>query len=372
MLTIGVLVNPVAGIGGAVGLKGSDGRAVQATARARGGVSSAVVRMRAALEVLESVAGECRFKTWGGEMGEASMPAWAIASVLGRSAAPTSAADTRAAARALLDDGVDVLLFAGGDGTARDILDAVDQRIVALGVPAGVKMHSGVFAMTPSDAAAVLLRLVRGELVAVEPSEVRDIDEAALRAGRVSAKHYGYLRVPRLGGYVQHVKSGGREDERLVHLEIAQHVVELLADIDAPVLLGPGTTVAAVKDALGIDATLLGFDVVQGGRLIAKDADSLTLERLAEARSVVVLSFTGGQGFLLGRGNQQLSIELLRRLGKGQLRVVGTRTKLASLGGEPLHVDTGDPELDASFDGVIPIVAGYQDELLYRVGRETP
>jgi len=369
VLTIGVLVNPVAGIGGAAGLKGSDGAAVQAAARAKGAISMAVTRMRSALDALEPVARDCRFKTWAGDMGLASLPTWAVATVLGEAMPPTSAIDTRTAACALVDDGIDILLFAGGDGTARDILDAIGERVAVLGVPAGVKMHSGVFAMTPTDAAEILLRVVRGELVAVEPCEVRDIDEAALRAGRVSTRHYGYLRVPRLGGYVQHVKSGGREDERLVHLEIAQHMIEELADVDAPVLLGPGTTLAAIKETMAIDGTLLGFDVVHGGRLIAKDADAETLDRLADDQSVVVLSFTGHQGFLLGRGNQQLSAALLRRLGKAHLRVVGTRTKLASLAGEPLHVDTGDAALDASFDGVIAIVAGYHDELLYRVGR---
>jgi predicted polyphosphate/ATP-dependent NAD kinase len=369
VLTVGVVINPVAGIGGPAGLKGSDGTLTQARALAAGVAPAAVARMRAALAPLAPVRSALRFKTWAAEMGAAAFDRdWQI-SVLGAATTPTSASDTRTAVATLVADGIDILLFAGGDGTARDVLDALGDRVPVLGVPAGVKMQSGVFAVTPADAGAILLRLIRGEWVAEMSAEVRDIDEAALREGRVSSRHYGYLRVPQVGGYVQHVKSGGREDELLVHVEIARFLAEQLVSESAIVVLGPGTTVAALKSELGIDGTLLGFDVLHAGRLLARDADARQLEALVDADTIVVVSFTGGQGFLFGRGNQQLSPTVLRRIARGNLRIVATRTKIAALDGAPLLVDTGDVSLDESYFGVVPVIVGYDDVLLYRIAR---
>jgi len=370
MLRLGIVVNPVAGIGGPAAQKGSDGVAAQAAATALGITPHSGDRMCAALRVLTPRASGIEILTWGGAMG--AMPLAGLpftVRVLGEPAVPSTSADTRRAAKVLLDAGIDLLLFAGGDGTARDVFDAVGVRIPVLGVPAGVKMHSGVFALTPPDAGEVVLRLLEGRLVSIEECEVRDIDEEALRQGRVSARHYGYLRTPRAGEYVQHVKSGGREDESLVKIDIGQYVAEQVIEWPGHVALGPGSTVAAVKTALGIDGTLLGFDVVRGRRLVARDTTAVDLEQLLDAASVVVLSFIAGQGALIGRGNQQLTPAVLRRVSRDRIWIVASRTKLASLAGRPLWVDTGEPELDRSFAGTWEIIAGYDDRLLYRIGR---
>ncbi len=369
MFNLGVLINPVAGVGGPAALKGSDGAAIQAAALAAGVVPLAVARMRTALSVLAPVVDVIRFKAWGGDMGAAALPSGVDATILGEPHSPSSAADTRAAATSLAASGIDVLLFAGGDGTARDIMDALGTRVPVLGVPAGVKMHSAVFAITPLDAGEVIIRLARGQLVALAEAEVRDIDEAQLRAGRIDSRHYGYLSVPQLGGYVQHTKQGGREDERLVHQDIASFLVEELAACTDTVVLGPGTTVAAIKAELGVEPTPLGFDVIRGGAVLARDADSRVLDSLIDEHTLIVLGITGNQGFLLGRGNQQLSREALGRIEKRNLRIVATRTKLESLHGAPIRVDTGDAGLDSRFYGVVPIIAGYDDILLHRVGR---
>lgn len=369
MLTVGVVVNPVAGIGGPAALKGSDGVAIQAAALAAGAVALALARMRITIEALRPYLDEVRFKTWGGAMGADAFDTDFDVSILGEPANPSSSADTRAAVAALAASGIDVLLFAGGDGTARDIMDVLGSRVPVLGVPAGVKMQSGVFAITPADAAEVLIRLARGQMVALVDAEVRDIDEAALRRGRVDGRHYGYLRVPQAGGFVQHMKSSGREDEALVHLDIARYVADQIRALPGTVVLGPGSTVAAIKSELGIEPTLLGFDVVKGASLIASDADARTLEQLVDESTIVVLSFTGGQGFLIGRGNQQLSPAVLQRLPRDNLWIVATRTKLDALGGEPLRVDTSDAGLDTRFFGVYPIIVGDDDVLLHRVGR---
>lgn len=369
-LRLGVLVNPVAGLGGPAALKGSDGREIQAAARALGAVPQASARMRAALEALLPLRDALCVLTWGGEMGESALTGLPFdVHIVGQSPPPTAPSDTRRAVEALLADGIDLLLFAGGDGTARDVADAAAGRAPILGVPAGVKMYSSVFALTPVDAAEVVARLVRGELVAIEEAELRDVDEDAVRAGRVAARHYGYVRCPRVGGYVQHVKSGGREDESLVKVEIAQYVAELLRSRGGTAILGPGSTVAAIKRALGIEPTLLGFDVVSRGVCVSRDATAWDLERLAGPDAVLVLGFGAGQGILIGRGNQQLSAALLRRLSRDRIWIVASRTKLASLAGAPLAVDTGDVDLDRALAGVVEIIAGYDDRLLYRIGR---
>jgi predicted polyphosphate/ATP-dependent NAD kinase len=174
------------------------------------------------------------------------------------------------------------------------------------------------------------------------------------------------MTVPEPGGYLQHTKERGVESEPLAVNEIAAEMVERLADVPVPVVLGPGSTLAEIKRSLGFEGSLLGFDVWQAGRVLARDVDARWLEReLGDA--LVVLSFTRGQGFLIGRGNQQLSPAFLRRIGRRSLLVAGTRTKLKSLEGRPLLIDTDDPGLDRDWSGLVEVITGYEDKLLYRL-----
>ncbi len=368
-LRIGLIVNPVAGVGGPAALKGSDGADTQRTALQRGSVPRAGERARAAFAPLCTRAAQISVVTWGGAMGADVVDNLGFdVEVLGSAVgSQTTAEDTRVAARAIMGR-VDVLAFAGGDGTARDLAEVLPLGLPVIGIPAGVKMHSGVFAVTPQDAADVIVRLLDGGLVAADIAEVRDIDEGALRDGRVASRYYGEMSVPRIGGYLQHVKSAGREVEELVLAEIAEAVAEHIADHHGAVLLGPGSTLAAVKHRLGIAGTLLGFDVLLDHRLVLADADASQLARYVDADTIVVLSFTRGQGFLIGRGNQQLTPSLLRRLTLANIWVVGSRTKLLSLDGRPLLVDSGAADVDARLLGIVKIISGYEDALFYRVG----
>ena len=371
MLTFGLLVNPVAGLGGSAGLKGSDGIEVQAQARARGGQARGLDRAGRALTAAGEAARQVHWLTWGGAMGADALHAAGLpAHVLGEPDEPSSAADTRLAARALVQAGADLIVFCGGDGTARDLFDVVGRAVPVLGVPAGVKMHSGVFATTPESAGRIIAALVEGGLVRAAAAEVRDLDEAAARQGLVQARFYGELTVPEAGGFLQHTKEGGRESEPLALEEIVAEVAQRIEENPGIYVLGPGGSLFAIKSALGMEATLLGVDVLDGGRQVGRDVDAPWLERYLGDTSrpvTLVLSFTRQQGFLLGRGNQQFSPAVLRRIGPEHLWVVGTRTKLLSLEGRPLLLDTDDPVLDREWGGLAEIITGYQDSLFYRM-----
>lgn len=368
LFRLGFIVNPLAGLGGTVALKGSDG--VAALALARGAQPQAGVRARAVLEALLPWRDRLRVLAAGGAMGaDIARELGFEVEVVHEPATPTSAADTEAAAAALAADRVDLLLFAGGDGTARDICGQVGLALPVLGLPAGVKMHSGVFAVTPRAAAEVVRLMLEGGLVLVDTAEVRDIDEQALREGRVAARWYGEMKVPAEGRYLQQVKCNGREVEALVLQEIAAEVTEQMASAPGVIwLLGPGTTTAAIMEALGLPNTLLGVDAVRDGQLVAADADAATLERLAAAGECrLVLTATGGQGMLLGRGNQQLTPAVLRAVGRPGLRVVATHEKLTALQGRPLLMDLPDEALARDFEGFVEVVTGYRSHMLYRL-----
>ena len=317
MLHVGLLVNPLAGLGGSVALKGSDGVATQALVL--GAQAQALPRSRRALRSVEGMQDQIRWSTWGRAMG-----AHALAGIVTRFrilgytpdaiTGATTATDTQQAAAALLDAGVDLLLVAGGDGTLRDLLSVVGERVPVLGIPCGVKMHSGVFATTPEQAGALLGRLVAGGLVRATRAEVRDQDEAQLRHGAVATRFYGELLVPALGGFLQQTKEGGKEIEALA---VAEIVAELQEQLTCAAILGPGSTCAAIKQALGMTPTLLGFDVWDGQTQVLQNATAVQLEAWAASLAqapTLVLSFTRGQGFLIGRGNQQLSSTLMQQL----------------------------------------------------------
>ena len=296
----------------------------------------------------------------GGAMG-ADLAGTAITEAV----AESTAADTRAAAIALADAGVDLLLFAGGDGTAVDVLAAVGDRLPVIGIPAGVKMHSAVFGVTPRSAGELAAAFVAGRVRGDAPGEVMDVEESDLRAGLISPRLHGFLRVPIAPGLVQGGKARSAPAEAAAQAAVAAHAAELLDGVTA--LIGPGTTTQAVMAALGLPKSLLGVDVVQGGRLLAADADEEALLGLAGPDAIVIVTPVGGQGFVLGRGNQQISPAVLWAIGVDRLLIVATEAKLAALAGRPLLVDTGDPELDAALAGYRRIVTGYRQETVYRV-----
>lgn len=373
-LRVGLLVNPWAGVGGPAGLRGSDGAGIRGAALARGVAPRAGERALQCLRALQPLGSRIEWLTRAGDMGADALAAAGMPAVVTGCAAavPSSADDTVIAARELLAAGIDLLLFVGGDGTARDVCDAVGTRVPALGIPAGVKMYSGVFAVSPEAAAEIVARLLAGNAVTIEDAEVRDIDEEAFRADRVLSRHYGELRVPGVRGCVQHVKCGGQLADAVAQQEIAAGVVEEL-EPGVLYLVGTGSTTKAVMDALGLPDSLLGIDAVRDGKLLGRDLDACALRELLlrHARVRMVLTATGGQGFVLGRGNQQLAADVVRavldREGRDGILVLATRDKLDELAGRPLLVDTGDAAVDAALAGLQPVVTGYRQRVLYRL-----
>ena len=231
-------------------------------------------------------------------------------------------------------------------------------------------MHSGVFAVSPEAAAELLELMIRGELVDIQPQEVRDIDEAALRQGIVKSRYFGELSVPQNGQFVQQVKQGGQEVEELVLDDIAAELIENL-DPETLYLVGAGTTPKAFMDQLGLPNTLLGVDAVLDEQLLDSDMDAASIEALVENHVgpiQVILSVTGQQGALFGRGNQQFTAKILRRLGRDAIVVVATKTKIRSLQGRSLLMDSNDVQLDRQWQGYIRVITGYRDAILYPLG----
>lgn len=352
-MIIGCIVNPVAGMGGAVGLKGTDGQVAEAISR--GAVPVAPGRA-ARLFSLFRPAGHT-FLTAGGPMGEALMAAAGLtAETVYLPAAETTAEDTRLACRAFLDRGAELILFCGGDGTARDIYAVVGDRVPILGVPSGVKMYSGVFAATPEAAAECVNRL---DDAVFTDAEVMDIDEAAYRENRLAVSLAGIARTPALTGHLPSSKwaTDARHEAR-AQLDIARFIVDIMRE-DTLYLVGAGSTTAAVIAAIGEEGTLLGIDAVYDSEVVARDLSEKEILGLLDRypRVQAVVSPIGAQGFILGRGTQQFSPAVIERIGPDAFIVVATEAKLSRT--PTLYLDTGDPALDREFPDSIQVVCGY-------------
>lgn len=349
-MRVGLIVNPHAGVGGPLAMRGSDGdRAEQALAC--GAKTAANDRAARALAGLAGVAG-VELLAAGGAMGEqAALAAGQLPVVVHPSGARPTAADTAHAARALCAAGVDLLLFAGGDGTAADLIGQTGS-VPVLGVPAGVCMHSAVFATSPAAAAAMLRELATGRPLLPRPAPVID------RAPGGAPVLRGQLPVPQ-GSRRQAAKATGSvAADPGLGMACIQMAHEL-ADC-ALAIVGPGATMLAVKHALTGSGTLMGVDLYSHGRLLAGDAGEATIWQhlLAVPAARLVLGVVGGQGFLIGRGNQQLSPRIVQRVGLARMAVLASADKLAGLASGRLLVDSGDESLDQRLAGEIAVRTG--------------
>lgn len=375
MFRLGLIINPYAGLGGSVGLKGSDGDAIRTEAFARGAEMRAPQRMTRTLQFLQEFRDQIEIFCFAGDMGENAVRALGFATTVIGSAehSPSEASDTCSAAAELMNQAVDLILFAGGDGTARLIADVIGTRQPVLGVPSGVKMHSGVYAISPEAAGEIVKQLLTGQLVNIAERDVKDIDEEAFRNGQVRARFYGTLLVPEDSQFLQQVKNAGTERDELAQLDVAQEMIQQLQP-DTLYLVGPGSTTHLFLQELGLEGSLLGVDILLNNELIAVDVSaSQILTKLDEFTGPVKMIITaiGGQGHILGRGNQQFTPAVLTQIGKENIIIIAARGKILALNGRPLLVDTNDPQLDQSFCGYTRVITGYNETIMYPVGYAT-
>ncbi len=368
---LGFIVNPIAGMGGKVGLKGSDNDEILKKAKELGAQPESPGRAVAALKRMHHIKDYIELLTYPYEMGEdeakeCKFSPTVIGSVTRNS---TTSGDTQNAAAAMLKLKVDLLLFAGGDGTARDIYNVVGDKIPALGIPTGVKIHSAVYATSPQNAgdlAAIYLGR-ESSSIRLRQAEVMDIDEQAFREDRLSARLYGYLKVPYERSLVQNAKAGSASEEEVAIDAIASDVINTMQD-DYLYIIGSGTTLGSIMARLGLKDTLLGIDAVYNGNLVGSDLNEAQLLKLIEGKKTkIIVTVIGGQGYIFGRGNQQISAEIIKKVGKENIIVVATTNKILSLRGNPLLVDTGDEEIDNTLTGYIRVTTGLNNRIMLRV-----
>jgi predicted polyphosphate/ATP-dependent NAD kinase len=374
MFRLGFIVNPIAGIGGSVALKGSDGEGIAAQALLLGAVAKANDRAKLALEILQPYQQQLTVVTVNGAMGEDTAKALGFSVELAYQTKQqvTTATDTENAVKALSTQKIDLLLFAGGDGTARNICHMVGDSMPVLGIPAGCKIHSGVYAITPKSAGRVVELMITNQLVSLTEADVMDIDESLFRQGVVKAKRYGEMQIPSELRYVQAVKSGGKESDELVLQDIAAHVINQMED--QLFVIGSGSTTAFLMEELALNGTLLGVDVVSQQQVIKNDITEPELWALLNSHQQqkhqqpkLVITLIGGQGHIFGRGNQQLSPRIIEFIGKDNIIIIATKSKLTALAARPLIADTGDSKLDRYLTGFMPVITGYNDQVLYPV-----
>jgi len=355
-------------MGGKVGLKGTDGTEILQRARELGAEPEAPKKAIKALEILTPLRDKLRIITCPGDMGEnEAVAAGFVPTVIGDRKDDTGPEDTEQAARHMLNLGVDLLLFAGGDGTARNIYNAIGAKMPALGIPAGVKIHSAVYANHPRSAGEVALKYLQGELETLREAEVMDIDEEAFRQGQVTAELYGYLQVPYERQLVQSLKAGRTEGEEAALDAVADRIIDEM-ELDVLYIIGPGTSTRPIMDKLDLPNTLLGVDLIKNRRLVASDvSEQEILRHLDGQQAKIIVTVIGGQGYIFGRGNQQLSAKVIQKVGKKNIRIIATKNKIVSLRGQPLLVDTGDDEVNAEFNDYMRVVTSYNEEMMYKV-----
>jgi predicted polyphosphate/ATP-dependent NAD kinase len=435
MKKIGLIINPVAGMGGKVGLKGTDGLDIVEKAVKMGARPEAEAKALLALKALLPIKDKIELITCPGPMGEdAALKAGFNPRLLdipalhtvkqvdnkdtlsqedktvtpsqedvtvtpsrgnntvtpsqeenfktpsplrgeGRGGGEvnflcsTLPTHTEAAAKALAAEPVDLLLFAGGDGTARNVHNALgeDTSLTVIGIPAGVKIHSAVYATTPHSAGELARQYLAEGGLPLRQAEVMDIDEDAFREGRLSARLYGYLPVPCSAYLMQHLKVGGATTEASTLEAIAEQVVENM-QAGVAYIIGPGSTISPIMEKLGLKNTLLGVDVVRDGKLLAADVgEKELLEMIRGQETKIIVTVIGGQGYIFGRGNQQISPHVIRQVGRDNIIVVATKEKILALEHGSLLVDSGNEEINNLLRGYIRVITGYREELICKV-----
>lgn len=371
MKKIGLFINPIAGMGGRVGLKGTDGADIVKLARERGAVPESSTKAAKALMKLLPLKDDCVYYVAQGAMGEmAAQDAGLTAEVVLEVDGETTAMDSQRLLKRFRELEVDLILFAGGDGTAKDVAREIGLSIPVIGIPTGVKIHSPVFAMTPESAGSLAYEYILDSDIPLIDREVIDIEEAAFRADEIKTKVYGYLNVPDDKVRLQNLKSPSPQDEAGAQVSAVLQVIDEMED-GFYYIVGSGSTTSHVMEELGLPVTQLGVDIIKDKQLIAKDvSESEILEIIEDKPTKLIVSPMGGQGYLFGRGNQQLSDKVLGLLDKEDILIISTHGKINTLYGRPLWVYTGNAAVDEKLSGYYKVIIGYGKYAIYKV--ETP
>ena len=363
---IGLIVNPIAGMGGSVGLKGTDGD-IYKEAIKMGATPITPIRANELLSNLKNKE-KITLIVAPGKMGADIIKDIGIDfKIIGEIGKETTEEDTKRIAKQMIRENIELLIFCGGDGTARDIYDSIGLEKPVVALPAGVKMFSSVFAINPRAAAEIIDKFIE-ETIETQEKEVLDIDEDLVRKDILQAKLYGYLKVPKIMRLIQSGKtdSGFGKTIEENKQEIAQFIIENMED-DILYLLGPGTTIKTITGNLNLPKTLLGIDAIYDKRIVGLDLNEQGILELLDNynKIILILSPVGGQGFLLGRGNKQLTPKILKIIGKNNIKIVATVEKMRELA--CLRVDTGDIEIDKILIGFGKVITGYKEELIVKI-----
>ena len=362
MKKLGLIVNPIAGMGGSVGLKGTDGDTYKKALRL-GAKPTTPQRIEETLALVKRK--DLYFLVASGKMGEDYIKKFDFPyEVVSKIEEETNADDTKRIVREMVTKGMELLIFVGGDGTARDIYDVLGMTIPVVGIPSGVKMFSPVFALSTTAAAEI----INNESDQLIEKEVLDIDEEAFRQGKLGAKLYGYLKVPKNIHLLQGKKEPSNVSVPEEHSkeEIAQYLLEKI-EKNTLYILGPGTTLATVAHKFGTEKTLLGIDAVYNGQLVGTDLNEKGLLDLIKKykKTKIIVTPIGGNGFIFGRASKQFTPGVLKLVGKENIMVVATEDKISRL--ECLQVDTGDIEVDNHLRGTAKVITGYKTETIIKI-----
>lgn len=369
-MIVGFIVNPLAGIGGPKALKGSDGRLAESAIRL-GAKAAAPEKARIAVASLldalrDEGIEEPHLLTCSGPMGEESLKkaGYVNYSIVYSPKEVTAPEDTTNAAREMMVGGADIVLFTGGDGTARDVVAATGMKLPVLGIPSGVKMYSGAFLNTPGELGPAMIEILTGGMKTAR-IELLDFDREPDGSEPAVAK-YGQALTPVLSRV-----AGGKSEEPSVEEElegISAYVIDSMIS-DCLYVMGTGSTVKFILRKLGYFTPVLGIDILINRKLVEKDVTDESLGRLlggAEMKKVfLILTPLGGNGFILGRGNQQLTSSLVSSLPRENIIIIATKDKMNKL--KELKVDTGDETVDRKLKGIVEVVTGYGLRMVSRI-----
>ena len=372
MEKIGLIINPIAGMGGRVGLKGTDGKDILEKARSLGAEPEATTKAAHMLQHLTVLSKSVKFLTGEGAMGadvltEHGFDFEVIHAVSGES----SQEDTLSLVKALEEAKVELILFVGGDGTARDVHDALTENIPVIGVPAGVKIYSAVHGNSPESAGRLAANVITEKVTTFTQAEVIDLDEAGFRNDEVDISVFGYLTVPVDETHMQNLKSPSPQSDADAQESIALDVIDSLEE-DTLYIVGSGTTPSEILVQLDQPVTILGVDLLQNKKTIATDVNEQEimdhLENLPDGTNVkLIVTTMGGQGYVLGRGNQQLSEKVLSYLDKDDIIIVATPNKLHTLGNRDMLIYTLDAEVNQKFSGYYKVTTGYGQKTMHKL-----